>query len=647
MNFYKEQDKSKRHAAVLTLFFILSVVVVVFTVGMVFITICLYVFNEGLLLTLSPFYILSNSSWFVIIYSFLGVFFIIAYGVVKKFDELEKGGCAVANQLGGRLLSHETINQKERTLLNIVEEMSIASGISPLPIYIIDGKHINAFVAGSSYDNAVFGITRGAVSLLDRDELQGVIAHEFSHIFNGDMKLNNYITGCVSGIAYIFIIGMELMFPSEFAEDDERAIAASFAYNKNAFLLMFCGFLMAIFGVAGMACASFIQLLINRQREYLADAYAVQFTRYPNGIANALKKVGRYGYKLPSANVCYFNHIFFASWSSPATEKRILKIEPRWDGNYIITSTKKPPSPSSFERLGGISQKFQPATTDTSNNLTIAYVLNQLISIGNIDNKQLLHARKVLDSIPQELKQSAQNPLEAEFIIYALLLDTNADVRRMQVEMIARRLFTNDPQKQETARRRLELIYGDISFLERSGYLNIIHICITALKTLSTEQYVTFKELTNEIIEYDKHISVFEWCIRYIVLYPLDITFGFRKPPLETHAHIEAFQKELEILLSAFSYMRCKNDKKAALIYENVKKQGIVTSLRYIPYDEFSKEDFAKIIDKIQNSKPLARRKVMELVLLSLSDDGEICHQDLAVIHALSEALHLPLGIET
>ncbi|MDR2341713.1 MAG: M48 family metalloprotease [Campylobacteraceae bacterium] len=634
MNFYEEQDKSRRYSIFLMLIFALSVIIVVFTVGMIFITIYVYTLKTTDYFTLSPFYILNNADIFIIICSFLSVFFVIACGVVKKIDDLEKGGHVIANELGGRLLLTETINKKEKTLMKVVEEMSIASGISSLPIYIIESKHINAFVAGTTYDNAVFGITRGAVNLLERDELQGVIAHEFSHIFNGDMRLNNYIAGCINGITYIFAIGMEFIFPSVFDKYQGKDMREVFLGNGSP-LLLICGFAMTFLGSIGMACASCIQLLMNHQREFLADAFAVQFTRYPSGIANALKKVGRYGYKLPSTNVGYHSHMFFASWSSPATDKRILKIEPKWNGEYMHINKKQK---EAFKEP-------MPKKNVVQDVLSVAYILNQLADIGSIDAKQLSYARKVLDLIPQNLKQSARNPLEAEFIIYALLLDSDADTRNIQAELIAYTLFSDNSQKQETARRRLHIIYESISFLERLAYLNLIHICITALKSMSLEQYILFKKLSNELIKYDGHICVFEWCIKYIVLYPLDITFGFKKLPLETHTHIGALKKELEILFSAVSYVQCKNDNKAAIIYETTKKQSEISSLQYIPYSEFSQEDFAKAIDEIQNSKPFIRRKVMELIILFLSHDNEICYKDLAVIHALSEALHLPLGI--
>jgi Zn-dependent protease with chaperone function len=600
----------------------------------------MYAFKK--VFTLSPFYILSNTSLFVIICSFLGVFLVIIYAIVKKFDDLGKGGYIVANELGGWLLLPEGANKKEKELINVVDEISIASGISSLPIYVIESKHINAFVAGTTYDNAVFGVTRGAIELLTRDELQGVIAHEFSHIFNGDMRLNSYISGCISGIICIFTAGSKPIFPKRPANKQysEKNIV-DIAWVLLSPISLVCSLLMITLGAVGMACACFIQLLINHQREFLADAFAVQFTRHPQGIGNALKKIGEHGYKLASANVGYHNHIFFASWSSPPIDKRILKIDPWWDGKYIpVTKERK----EIFKEPAATAPSIKGHKI--SNTLTVAYMLNHLASIGNINSEQLVHAKKVLDSIPRSIKQSAKNTLEAEFIIYALLLDIDANIRKTQIKLAAHKLFADDMHKQEAMIRRLSLIYDDISFLKRTAYLDVIHICTATLKSISLEQYKNFKELANELIEYDEHISIFEWCIRYIVFYPLDIVFGLRKVPLDIHTHIGAFKKELEILLSTVAYAKCKNNQKAAAIYYKVKEQSGITALRYIPYDDSLQKEFDKSIDEIQNSKPLIRRKVMEMVIMILGDDGEISHKDIIIIHALSEALHLPLSVE-
>jgi len=637
MDFYKEQENSKKKSALLLLIFIISICVVVFFVGMFFIAIDVFVYEEGTKsFNLTPSYILQNARLNVIISSFLSIFIVIVYGASKKFDELERGGYVIANELGGRLLFGESASSKEKTLINVADEMSLAAGVGSVPIYIIENKHINAFVAGTTYDNAVLSVTRGAVELLNRDELQGVIAHEFSHIFNGDMKLNNFASGCISGILYIFIIGTELFFPLQFTATKHfsgitpKDVLRIFVYP----LTMSAGIALMLLGVVGVACAAFMQFALNRQREYLADASAVQFTRYPQGIANALKKIGMYGDTLNNLRAGCYEHIFFSSHSSPSVGKRIKKIEPHWDGEFIETRDKQD---EIFSR-----KKIHPLTMSIKA-LTVAHILGQITNSGVINDRALKHAKEVLNSIPDNVKQNAQNPLGAEFIIYTLLLDKNHESRKLQCIAIAGKLF-KDLKHQDTAVKMLMDMYESIGFLEPVAYLDIIHICASTLKNISANQYAVFRKQVNELILHDEHVSVFEWCVRYIVLYPLDMAFGLRKTPLDIHTHIGALKNELEILLSALSYIQFKDDANGRDIFERVKKQGGITALKYIPYSEFSPERFEKVVDEIQNSKPMVRRKILELCIFALNGDGEINNRDIAVIHALGEVLHLPLG---
>ncbi|MDR1614651.1 MAG: M48 family metalloprotease [Campylobacteraceae bacterium] len=639
MNYYKEQEISQKKTKALLPFFLISIVIVTFSAGMFFITLYMYLFDkQPHILTLSPHYILTHTSIDIVIISFLTVFAIIMYGFLKKMEELSKGGETIAKELHGMRLLNGITNAKEKILINIVEEMSIAAGIPVLPIYIIENRHINAFVAGTTYDNAVFGVTRGAVELLNRDELQGVIAHEFSHIFSGDMRLNSYISGFINGIMYIFIIGMELIAPVQLINTpyEKPKTLYSILFIATYPVAVIVGIFLALIGFTGAACASFIQLFINYQREYLADAHAVQFTRYPYGIANALKKIGHYGYKLASANTGYFNHIFFASWSSPSMPKRIRKIEPMWDGKYIDT---KKESDKIFRKTD------YKDVLKTLNTMSVAYMLNQLTNSGNITKEQIEHSHRILENVPHSLKQSAANPLESEFIIYSLLFDREFESRQIQIEFTADKIFPDNKKNQKAAVAKMNEIYNDMILLNRSLYLNIIHICVSTLKTISPEQYKTLKIITNALIEYDDHISLFEWCIKYLVMYPLDINFALKKPFIGRHTHVGAVKDDIEILLSSLAYTQSLNDKDAKELFHKVRNKAKLTSLQYISHSDFSQKAFEKAIDEMQDSKPLVRRKIMETVIYLLTINNKINTDDLIIIHAISEALHLPLGV--
>src|SRR5204863_3999046 len=229
----------------------------------------------------------------------IGTLAVILIGSVFKTLQLARGGSAVAELLDGRLINSNTSDADERKLLNVVEEMSIASGIPVPQIYVMEGEPgINAFAAGHSASDAAISVTRGCMTMLTRDELQGVVAHEFSHLLNGDMKLNLRLMGLIFGILCLTVIGRVLIRTRG---------------KKNPLPLL--GLALIIIGWVGVLFGRLIQAAVSRQREFLADASAVQFTRNPSGLANALKKIGGIaeGSELQSHRAEEASHFFFAN----------------------------------------------------------------------------------------------------------------------------------------------------------------------------------------------------------------------------------------------------------------------------------------------------------------------------------------------
>ncbi len=253
----------------------------------------------------------------------------------------EGGGAGVALAMGGRELAPgRPADAEERKLLNVVEEMAIASGVAMPRLFIMEGESgINAFAAGWDPADAVIGVTRGAVESLTRDELQGVIAHEFSHILNGDMRRNIRLMGLVFGLLALAVVGRILLEMGWYArpsrdrdgKGDPRAILA------------LLGLLFVVMGYVGAFFGQLMQAAISRQREFLADASAVQFTRNPDGLAGALKQIGASSAEVTGARAKEANHMFFGEVSSslfgflashPPLEERILRLDPSWDGVY-------------------------------------------------------------------------------------------------------------------------------------------------------------------------------------------------------------------------------------------------------------------------------------------------------------------------
>ena len=272
-----------------------------------------------------------------------------------RISELAKGGAFVAQSLGARPVSPHTKDLAERRYLNIVEEMSLAAGLPKPACFVVDhDSTINAFAAGNNPQDAAVAVTRGALTYLNRDELQGVIAHEFSHIGNGDMKLNLRIIGTIAGLTALSQLGYILMRLMRHADGKDSA--------KVAVPLAFGGFVIFLLGLGGVLFARIIQASVSRQREYLADASAVQFTRNPEGLAGALKKIAglKGGQREATTSELETQHLFFSSTggfmefifsSHPPIGDRIRRLLPTFDG--VIPDVE--PVGASDELVAGLS----------------------------------------------------------------------------------------------------------------------------------------------------------------------------------------------------------------------------------------------------------------------------------------------------
>src|ERR1039457_3972514 len=337
MDFFERQDQARRNTKLLVVYFILGVamlIVVVYAAALVIFTGVAarhhHGFDEQVQLALWNPQVFFGAA--------LGTLAVIALGSGFKTLELAAGGSTVATMLGGRLVDPSTSDPDERKLRNVVEEMALAAGVPVPQVYLLpDERGINAFAAGHSTSDAVVAVTAGAVKLLTRDELQGVIGHEFSHILNGDMRLNLRLMGIIFGILCLAIIGRVLLQTARGGGGRGR--------GQNPLPLL--GLALLIIGYIGVFFGRLIQAAISRQREFLADASSVQFTRNPGGITGALKKIGgrgEPGSRLSHARAKELSHMFFGNGISepfigllephPPLSDRIRVFDPNFDGKF-------------------------------------------------------------------------------------------------------------------------------------------------------------------------------------------------------------------------------------------------------------------------------------------------------------------------
>ncbi|MDR1975435.1 MAG: M48 family metallopeptidase [Campylobacteraceae bacterium] len=626
MNFFERQERARKRTSLLVVLFLLGTFGVCAAVSYILGVVAFGV-DTGGELVYSPIVIFQNVPPDMLLLFFAGTFVLIIAGSLYKIAKLSNsGGRFVAEALGGKLLTKRRANIQEAVLLNIVDEMAIASGIPSPPVYLLkDDNTINAFAAGTTYDDAIIGVTKGSIDTLSRDELQGVIAHEFSHIFNGDMKLNIRSIGVLNGILCISLIGEFIM----------RSVSKSSSKNKKGGGgIALVGLALYIIGLIGLFFGNLIKAAINRQREYLADASAVQFTRNPLGLSNALKKIGNLGSTIGAANADEFSHLYFSSGvkklfsfsTHPPLESRIRALEPNWDGTFTATEHIKIREVNRMEKDINTAAKV----------VTAAAILNEVDNIGTLNPEKLQNAAEKLEQIPKILRDGTGRKIEAQLIIFALLLDKDSAIRKLQKNIIKSE-FTDE------AEADFEAIEKEILKLEREAYLNLINLSLSTLKSLTKEQYLKFKEVVNHLIEADKSLSWFELNLKHLVLYPLDISFGLQKIPSEIHSNIFAVGLEVSALLSAVACSQFDDEESAQAAFNKMAKTN--RGLSYVPLSNISLPLLESAYREAQKCKPLLRRKILELALGLLKSDGKIAPEDLETIHALASLLHLPISI--
>jgi Zn-dependent protease with chaperone function len=334
MNFFKRQDEMRRASRRLVVLFGLAVVAVVAAVDLL-VVLLMRQADARRLGYVPPLgdWVASHSA--VVVGTTLIVFAVILIASFYKTMVLGGGGGVVARSLGGVRISPDTTDPQQRRLLNVVEEMAIASGVPMPEVYLLEHESgINAFAAGHNPSNAAIGVTRGTLTTLNRAELQGVIAHEFSHILNGDMKLNVRLMGLLFGLLVIALIGRTVLRGASRVRGDRKG---------GVLVVLLIAVAVLVIGYIGLFFGRLIQAAVSRSREALADASAVQFTRDPSGLRGALVKIGASaaGSRVANPEVEEVAHMLFAPGMSrffathPPLLERLKAIDPRFDAKEI------------------------------------------------------------------------------------------------------------------------------------------------------------------------------------------------------------------------------------------------------------------------------------------------------------------------
>ncbi|EHR6734701.1 M48 family metallopeptidase [Vibrio parahaemolyticus] len=591
MDFFHHQDTARQRTGLLVMLFTLAVLAITGLVSVMSIGIYFYFTGE-------PFTTQSIISYCLL--SFVGVLLVVSISSFIRLSELNaNGGRGVAESIGGKLISTDTSNAKHRQLLNVVEEMSIASGIPVPPVYVMTEEHgINAFAAGMSIDDAVIGVTQGALDAFSRDELQGVIAHEFSHILNGDMRLNTRLIGALFGITCIAHFGHLILDNSNSTRHVSRSSSDS---NKGFAVIILIAIVCLVLGWLGTLFGNMIKAAISRQREFLADASAVQFTRNDQGIAGALKKIGSnvQGSTLNTKASDEMSHMMFgqsklSGFSSlfathPPLDERIRRIEPNWDGIYAQHSHAQSTAFDNEQVSGFAVGGGSPASQSASPSEQLSETGQQLIS-----------------QLPPELVDIAREPYSARFIAFALIFD-GSDIQREMIKSYV-------PLASQST--LLPWLDYDLPLHLR---FPLLELALPALKSLSEAQKISLCKVLRELSETDNQYSLAEWCVINLLEKQLLASFGF----IKQHKTLKQLEESVFWLLRELAWVSHSQADKAQRAYH--------CALAHLGFPEVKLEPANSnwhlsraALELLLQLKPKDRRMFVKACRLAIESDGEI-----------------------
>ncbi len=568
----------------------------------------------------------------------------VALGSFYKIRLLSAGGPAVAELLGGRCIAPNTTDPDEQRLRNVIEEMAIASG-TPVPeIYVLDNERgINAFAAGHTRDDVAVGVTRGCLKLLTRDELQGVIAHEFSHILNGDTRLNMLLMALVHGLFWPTIVGRVLVRGSARPPDPDESI---FDPDTKPFILPTApiGILFLAVGAISSPIVRLIKSLICRKREWLADAAAVQFTRNPAGIAGALKKIGGL-YKqgrldapmAETASHLYFTNsaydpLFSFLSTHPPLTKRILAIDPAFDGQF--PEVKALP-PDQFERDQIYEQTAARIMAASSRSPDWRIPDSLIAGTGGLTSDQIRLAAALRLNLPSETQKAVRDPVAAGSVIYSLILSADEAVRAKQMGI----LRTDLPPAlfDRTARLASELKSWEPRFR-----LNLAELAVPALRRHTIDEYVKFNETVQKLVECDGSIGLFEYALMKMVARQLRAFFEGPDLDRARYGQVQDVLPECALLLSALAHVGQDEDEAAA---RQAFAQGQRfldapdAQIQFIPRSEWDLSQVDAALKRLAKCPANVQRNILLACGKTVAADRQVTEREAELLRAIADSL--------
>ena len=643
MDFFEEQALARKRSLRLVLLFAVAVAGVV---GAVYFLAMLF-YSAGVADSAGVAYVtgdydnvgkLALSFWNpgVLLFALGSTATVVGLGSLYKIAQLRDGGPAVALSLGGRKVDPDSTKLEERRLLNVVEEMAIASGVPAPEVYVLDREPgINAFAAGNTTSDAVIGVTQGTLQLLRRDELQGVIAHEFSHILNGDSRINLRAIGLLHGIFLLALIGRFLT----------RGSMRSGKKEGGGVALLGLG-LLAI-GSIGVFFGRMIQSSISRQRELLADASAVQFTRDTDGLVGALKKIGgaaRHSY-LDTPKADEASHIFFSDAirrlrlfaglfrTHPPLAERIRKLEPQWGGEFtevalpdIADGMSTPPDAPDAQ-----ANAFAEAPTEEAVSEAIAH-------IGSPRPEQITFARSLHAALPNLWIHAVHQAPMAQAMVFGLLLAQDEVLRGTELIRVAD--LTDAQTADLTLRFHSEA--GDRSSAEKIALVDMV---IPTLRGLSIDEYHRFREVVDSLMQSDRRIDLFEYTLSRMLQRHLARSFDGTGPTPLRFRSLRALLPDARVLIATLARVGSRTEDEAGRAFRHgAQALQLKESAGAIPpSSECTLASVDAALQRFDAAAPALKRSLMLACAATVMADDTVTDREAELIRAIGDALDCPV----
>ena len=638
MDFFARQAATRRLSRWMVFLFILAVAAIVIAIDFVAVTAVaiLAAQEDGGLLASHD---MSLSRYpLVVLFTTVVVLGTIGISSLVRTVSLAAGGSKVAEQLGGTRVGADTTDPLKQRLRNVVEELAIASGVPVPQIYVLEREAgINAFAAGYSSANAAIAVTRGALVNLDRDELQGVIAHEFSHVLNGDMRLSTRLIGLLFGLTVIAMIARTILRIVPRGRSSGRKGGGALA------VIVLAALVVLALGWIGLFFGRLIQAAVSRHRESLADASAVQFTRDPQGLRNALVKIGALGAgsRFSDADAEEVAHLLFAEGTRrvfathPPLIERIREIDPRFQPSEFDEVRRR--IGEARAAVDADAARESPATARRSPLAGAIAVAPAALPglVGNPGTEHVLQAGAVLASLPDSFRRAAQQPAQAAVLFVALAIDTVPEARERQLAYIREQY---GDKHQDAVKAMLPQVDALTAVQRMPALLQVF----AALNQLGRGERVELLKCLNGLLVRENQASAFSYALRKLAQAQLQDNLDPRR---RTAGHLRAqgARDALQVLFSALASQGVGDEAAARQAYEagmDIMLPGIRPPYLRMAHWPPRLDGALTRIDRLQ---PDAKNRLVQALAATISHDGRMTVAESELLRAVCATLHCPL----